>query len=227
MGDQIRQRTGQLKMRGVADIVFCFDCTYSMEYIIKTVRDGVNNFVNSFQDSLEVLDWRARAMGYRDFEVDEEYLINDKPFVTTAQDLKDQIESLEAKEDTGGDPPESTLDAIWYAAKKTEWRDQCHKIVIVFTDETSKGVDEKTLNDIPGSDDDIEVLATELEVDHIKLFLWGKRDPLYDALGKIPKADIVQLDNPEEDYKKMDFKNVLAQIGKTISQMISEDVVTK
>ncbi len=227
MGDQIKQKTSQVKMKGVADIVFCFDCTFSMEYTINAVKEGVNNFVAGFKDSLEVLDWRARAMGYRDFEVDEEYLINDKPFVTTAAELKAQIDSLEALEGSGGDDPESTLDAIWYAAKKTDWRKDCHKIVIVFTDETSKGVNQKTLDDIPGSDDDLEVLATELDVDHIKLFLWGKKDPLYDALAKLPRADIKQLEDPEKEFQNMDFKDVMNTIGKTISQLVSSGKVVE
>lgn len=227
MANQIRQKTSQVKMNGVADIVFCFDCTGSMTEIIQGVKDNVNKLIEEFQDSEVVLDWKARAMGYRDFEVDEEYLINDKPFVGTEEELKAQIGSIEAKEYTGGDDPESTLDAIWYAAKKSEWRSNCHKIVVVFTDETAKPVNEKTLADIPGSDPDLDVLAQELDVQHIKLFLWGKKDPLYDALTKIPRADIVQLENPEEDFKTMDFKKIMETIGKTISELASSGRVAE
>ena len=161
-------------------------------------------------------------MGYRDFEVDEEYLINDKPFVENDEAaLKAQIGSIEAKEYTGGDDPESTLDAIWYAACKSDWRSNCHKIVVVFTDEASKGVNEKTIADIPGADADLDVLAQELNVNHIKLFLWGMKDPLYDVLQKIPRADIVQLEDPENDFKNMNFDKVMEQLGKTISELAS------
>ena len=61
---------------------------------------------------------------------------------------------------------------------------------------------------------------------HIKLLLWGKTDKLYDALMTIPRADIVQLDNPEEDYKTIDFKNLMEQIGKTVSDLISGGAMT-
>ena len=220
MGKQIVQQTKQVKSKGVADIVFCFDCTGSMSEIIKSVKDNVNTFVNNLAAIAE-LDWRARAMGYRDFEVDKEYLINDKPFVDTVADLQVQIASIDAPEGTGGDDPESTLDAIWYAAKTTDWRNNCHKIVIVFTDEASKPVSEKTLAEIPGSDGDLDLLSQELDVQHIKLFLWGKKDPIYDALTKIPRADITQLDDPENDYKTMDFTKVMSMIGKTISELAS------
>lgn len=42
----------------------------------------------------------------------------------------------------------------------------------------------------------------------------------------IPRADIVQLDNPEEDYKTIDFKNLMEQIGKTVSDLISGGAMT-
>ncbi len=221
MANQIKQKTGQVKMKGVADIVFCFDCTASMTDIINSVKNNVNKLIDGFKTYTD-LDWRARAMGYRDFEVDEEYLINDKPFVENDEAaLKAQIGSIEAKEYTGGDDPESTLDAIWYAACKSDWRSNCHKIVVVFTDEASKGVNEKTIADIPGADADLDVLAQELNVNHIKLFLWGKKDPLYDVLQKIPRADIVQLEDPENDFKNMNFDKVMEQLGKTISELAS------
>lgn len=222
MANQIRQKTGQVKMKGVADIVFCFDCTASMTEIINSVKNNVDKLIDGFKTCTD-LDWRARAMGYRDFEMeDEEYLINDKPFVENDEvALKAQIGSIEAKEYTGGDDPESTLDAIWYAACKSDWRSNCHKIVVVFTDEASKGVNEKTIADIPGADADLDVLAQELNVNHIKLFLWGKKDPLYDVLQKIPRADIVQLEDPENDFKNMNFDKVMEQLGKTISELAS------
>ena len=165
-------------------------------------------------------------MGYRDFEEDTEYLVNDRPFVTTVEELRDQIAGMEAKEYTGGDDPESTLDAIWYASKKSDWRENCHKIVVVFTDDAPKPVNEKTIKDISGADDDIEVLAQELNVKHIKLFLWGKKDPVYDALTKIPRADIVQLENPEVDFKALDFNTLMTTIGKTVSQLASSGGAT-
>lgn len=214
------------KIKGVADIVFCFDCTGSMTEIITSVKNNVDKLVEGFGEFQVVLDWRARCMGYRDFEVDEEYLINDRPFVTTAEELKAQIADMHAIEYTGGDEPESTLDAIWYAANRTDWRDNCHKIIVVFTDAGPKPVNEKTIADISGSDNDIEVLAQELNVQHIKLFLWGLKDPVYNELAKIPRADITQLENPMEDYKNIDFSMLMSIIGRTVSEMVSGAVPT-
>lgn len=217
----LQNKPSQLKIKGKADIVFCFDCTGSMTEIINSVKENVGKLIEGFATNEVSLDWRARCLGYRDFEVDDEYLINDRPFVCTEEELKEQIAGMEAKEYTGGDDPESTLDAIWYASKKSEWRDNCHKVVVVFTDAAAKGVNEKTIADIAGADDDIDVLAQELNVNHIKLFLWGLKDPVYDALTVIPRADVVQLENPEEDYKELDFSVLMSTIGKTVSDLIS------
>lgn len=226
----IQRKTESLKIKGVADIVFCFDITGSMTEIIKSVKDNVEKLVEGFatyEGANVTLDWRARVMGYRDFEEEkEEYLVNDRPFVSTVEELREQINGMEAKEFTGGDDPESTLDAIWWAAKTTDWRENCHKIVVVFTDEAPKPVNEKTKKAIERADDDIEVLAQELNIDHIKLFLWCKKDLAYDALVKIPRADIVQLENPAEDFKKLDFETLMTTIGKTVSQLASSDGMT-
>ena len=214
------QKAAQVKVKGVADIVFCFDCTGSMTEIINSVKENVGKLIEGFATNEVALNWRARCLGYRDFEVDEEYLINDRPFVSTEDELKAQIAGMEAKEYTGGDDPESTLDAIWYASR-SEWRDDCHKIVVVFTDAAAKGVNEKTISEIDKADADLDVLTQELNVNHIKLFLWGMKDPVYDILTKIPRADVVQLENPEKDYKKIDFSTLMNTIGKTVSQLVS------
>lgn len=211
------------KIKGVSDIVFCFDCTGSMTEIIANVKENVDKFADGLGANSEVvLDWRARAMGYRDFEVDDEYLLNDNPFVSTPEDLKEQIAGMEAKEYTGGDDPESTIDAIWYAMKKSPWRVNCHKVIVLFTDETTKGVNDKTLADIPGSSADIDLLLQELNVEHIKLFLWGKTDPMYETLSKQEKAHVYQLDDPATEFKNINFDEVMSVIGKTVSDLISE-----
>lgn len=217
MALQIREE----KIKGVADIVFCFDCTASMTEVINSVKENVKSLVAGFSTSSVKLDWRARAMGYRDFEVDEEYLINDRPFVTTAAELTSQIDGMDALEYSGGDDPESTLDAIWYAAKKSDWRPNCHKVVVVFTDAAAKSLNDKTLAEIEGSDNDLEVLAQEIKVNHIKLFLWGRKDPVYDAMSILPRAKITQLEDPEKDYASMDFSELMEQLGKTVSDIVS------
>lgn len=172
------------------DIVFCFDSTGSMNRCISAVK----YHINSFFEGLAALgncqpDWRVRIMGYRDFESDEEYLINDNPFVSTLEEVKLQFWTVEPKECCGGDDPESTLDGIWYAMCKTEWRDDCHKSIIVFTDAVPKPVNEKTLSDIWYSHQDVDFLMQELYVRGVQLFLFGEEDSIYESMGMFPSAN--------------------------------------
>lgn len=160
-----------------------------------------------------VIDWRARVMDYRDFELDEDYLMNDNPFVSTIEKVKCQLAGMDTMYGTGGDDPESTLDAIWYAAKRSDWGSNSHKIIIVFTDAPTKTVNEKTLNDIRFASDDLDVLAQELCVNQINLFLFGPKDSMYDSLKKVPRAEIVQFESdPFEFYWNLNLSLIVNRI---------------
>ena len=63
------QKAAQVKVKGVADIVFCFDCTGSMTEIINSVKENVGKLIEGFATNEVSLNWRARCLGYRDFEV--------------------------------------------------------------------------------------------------------------------------------------------------------------
>lgn len=186
------------RFHGVADFVFCIDCSCSMMPVLDSIKESIAGFMEGIETTYDI-NWRARVMGYRNFNVDEEYLLNDNPFVTTVEALKTQLDRMVAK-GFAEKEPSSTLDAIWYAAFKSEWRSNCRKFVLVFTDETTKGLNEKTISEISQADSDLDRLAQELDVNRIKLFLWGKEDPLYDVLQKIPRADIVQFEDPIDFY---------------------------
>ena len=44
----IQQRTGDAKVKGVADVVFLFDCTGSMAPYIENVKDNVASLIKGF-----------------------------------------------------------------------------------------------------------------------------------------------------------------------------------
>ncbi len=209
------------KIKGVADIVFCIDATGSMAPCIDHVKQNVENFASAIESNSTntKVDWRAKILVYRDFGSDSGYLKNDFPFVTNAKELKSQLDQVTAE--GGGDEPESTLDAILYATLKSEWRISAHKIVVVFTDATTKpNLDGKTIKelDIP---DDFEVFAQVLMENHIKLFLYGQQCAIYDDLSKLSRTSIVQYGNAVEELKTADFKTILDRIGKTVSDIAS------
>ena len=98
----IQQRTGDAKVKGVADVVFLFDCTGSMAPYIENVKENVASLIKGFNGTPNVkLDWRVRAMGYKDFFVDSDCIINDFDFTSDADSFaNDQLARLDA--DGGG-----------------------------------------------------------------------------------------------------------------------------
>lgn len=218
----IQQRTGEAKVKGVADVVFLFDCTGSMSPYIENVKDNVASLIKGFNATPNVkLDWRVRAMGFKDFYVDKDYLIDRFTFTSDADEFANsQLARLEA--DGGGDEKESCLDAIWYAIKQSEWRPRCNKVVVVFTDAGTKGLHERTLNEL-GVVDELSYLQQEIMKNKIQLFMYCKTDPLYEQLHQLERSHVYQYDNPGEELLKTDFADLLEVIGKTVSASIVTD----
>ena len=157
----IQQRTGDAKVKGVADVVFLFDCTGSMDPYIDNVKNNVASLIKGFNATANVkLDWRVRAMGFKDFFVDKDCLINDFLFTDDADEFaNNQLARLRA--DGGGDEKESALDAIWYALKRSDWRPRCTKVIVLFTDAGTKGLHNRTMDEL-GVVDDVPYLQQEL-----------------------------------------------------------------
>lgn len=218
----IQQRTGDAKVKGVADVVFLFDCTGSMAPYIENVKDNVASLIKGFNGTPNVkLDWRVRVMGYKDFFVDKDCLINSFNFTDNAEAFaNDQLARLDA--DGGGDEKESALDAIWYALKKSDWRPRCTKVIVLFTDAGTKGLHNKTMDEL-GVVDEVSYLQQELMKNKIQLFMYCKTDPLYEELHQTARAHIYQYDNPGEELLTSDFGELLEVIGKTVSASIVTD----
>ena len=218
----IKQRTGDAKVKGVADVVFLFDCTGSMAPYIENVKDNVASLIKGFNGTPNVkLDWRVRVMGYKDFFVDKDCLINSFNFTDNAEAFaNDQLARLDA--DGGGDEKESALDAIWYALKKSDWRPRCTKVIVLFTDAGTKGLHNKTMDEL-GVVDEVSYLQQELMKNKIQLFMYCKTDPLYEELHQTARAHIYQYDNPGEELLTSDFGELLEVIGKTVSASIVTD----
>lgn len=209
-----------MKLKGVADVVFCFDCTGSMSPVIDTVRANVNKFVDGLNaDQAVTIDWRMRAVGYGDLECGEE-VQNNNEFVSEVAQFQAQVDGLRMV--GGGDEPESTLDAIVYAAKTSKWRARCQKVIVVFTDATTKDIHSSTRK---FSINNVEDLKKDLTNNHIKLFLWGYTDSKYEAMKVVPKSEITLMDDPHATLVSADMVKVLEIMGKTISSEMRSDTL--
>ena len=135
------------KVNGVADVIFLLDVTDSMDYCIDAVKKNIHVFVEEMQK--EKIDWRARIIGFRNYDYNEKDWLDAEtsPFTSDVKELEAQ---LNAKVARGGDPehfPESALDALHYCAARMkvagklpappmEWRPTgtAAKCIILFTD---------------------------------------------------------------------------------------------
>lgn len=156
--------------KGAADIVFLIDATSSMSPCITALKQHVHSFIHSLVSGDEasgivsVDDWRARVVGYRDFNDCNQnarvarmyskfggggWLLSN-PFTNNEQELHDQLDTL--KPFGGGpEPEESLLDALMLVMKsgflppgedddsgdktKMRWRTGgVGKVVVIFTD---------------------------------------------------------------------------------------------
>ena len=209
----IQQQTK--KVKGVADIVFCLDASGSMGPVIDAVKNNIDTFVRSLKDANpnNPVDWQARVIGYRDLTCDNEPLIDRFNFVTSADEVKTQLDQITA--DGGGDEPESTFDVIALAAKTSTWRAVSHRTIVIFTDATPREIDTKSSANTGITD--LALLKQFLMEKHIKLFLFGQQCPQYDQLKDLPKASITQYASAITDLPQVDFKALMDQIGKTVS----------
>lgn len=185
---------GTYKVRCVTDIVFCIDCSFSMIPIIESIKKSICLLMNGIENADISIDWRARVVGFRD------NIVYNKPFVTSLDDVKTQLDSVKAQGvvENGFSPIIETIECV---LKDSAWRERTHRIIMLFTDTA------------PGSGDP-DSLSDEVERRHIKLYLWGKKDPVYDYLMKIPRAEIEQFNDPIEYYyhKTVEFGDVLESL---------------
>ncbi len=183
------------KTKVVVDIVFCIDCDNAAA-IRNCMESQIIKFVESFntwnQNNIYV-DWRARVIGYGDLE-DDEAIQNNSEFVIDVDSFRKQLAELEAY--AAGDNPESTLDALCYAALDTKWRDWSDRIIIVLTDAPTKDLHDSTMCKF--NIRDFKELMKALVDNHIRLFLWGETDPIYESMKQFPKSHICLWQNAYE-----------------------------
>lgn len=221
MGLQKRPGGSVMRIKAVADVVFCFDCTGSMQPVIDNVKKHVNKFVEGLNaNQSTIIDWRMRAMGYGDLEKGESPQ-NSFDFVSDVAAFQSQVSSIRMCD--GGDAPESTLDAIILAARSSQWR-KAHRIVVVFTDAPAKDLHSSTKSTF--AINNLDELREDLSENHIKLFLWGAKDDKYAALKQVPKSEITEMSNPHEELASgTSMAKLLELMGKTLSDVISSEVL--
>jgi len=198
-----------------ADVVFLVDVTGSMQPCIDKLKQNVSDLAKSLEGFSNVsVDWRAKAIGYRDLECGSEetnFAGADNPFVSTSSALAGQLDEFVA--DGGGDEPESALDAIQLALSKEDWINvgEGHRIIVLLTDASTKV---KTIDGV----DVVEIARTAAD-GQFRLLIYGPRTDEYELLGKLPKGaftDVATI-NAYEGLRNLDWNVLYNTLTKTVS----------
>ena len=224
------------KVRGVVDIVFLMDATGSMGKCIDALKMNLQNFFNTMTSTegngSPVKDWRAKVVGFRDYEEDgPANWLENNPFVTSLDDLNRQLSGITAV--GGGDEPESLLDALFTVINvgatglqespdPNKWRPRsaAARVVVIFTDASYK----ETMSIPEAAGLNIDTLFNFIEKERIVLSIFAPDLPCYDTLCTAPRSEYTPaagagLDSLTSDPKS--FSKLMQQLAKSVSQSAS------
>jgi len=215
----------ETKITRKADVVFLVDVTGSMTQCIEDLKGNIENLAVSLEGNSDVVvDWRAKAIGYRDLEADpvgEQFVGKDYAFVSTSSELGAQAKPFVAKGGGAGieEIPESALDAIKMIAEKEDWIDigSGHRIIVLLTDAPTK------VKTVDG--DDVLAISQMLSDNHFRILVYGPKTREFEILGKIPKSAFTDVSNgvPEDVYlglKNLDWE----KLNETLCNSVSDEV---
>jgi hypothetical protein len=235
----------QVKVKGIVDLVFLMDATGSLEICIEQVKNNLRGFIELLTgeatNQSPVKEWRAKVVGFRDFEWDDEPLV-DNPFTDDPSVLESQLTNLEAK--GGGDIPESLLEGIYHCATmeqtgqgealspdKWRYRGSGARVVIVFTDAPFKEPMEQPKD---GTLDDV---INACHANKIILQVFAPEMDCFDKLDETDKCDSHLFEYDEADPEgpakalneftsaKGNFKETLQALAKTVSQSAQTEII--
>lgn len=219
----------EAKKKGVVDIIFVIDVTGSMGPAIQQIAKNISEFIRNI-NPLDVKDWRVKVYSFGDLTVDpaDVAMNTNRPWVCKGDDLNlllaqfnDCIRLVQKK--GGGDEPESSLDALYLAARdgfESSWNDRTRALVL-FTDASPKRIQPKTVGI---NVDAMQLLIQQINNGHIYLHMFAPKHDNYirlkNGIGKF--GNYVALGSngasPVEALKQVDFAKVLETLGKSVSQ---------
>lgn len=242
MTEQEQSKTGQQpgKTKGVADIVFLLDATGSMGPCIEALKQNIGMFIDSLtqgnnNEVAPVKDWRAKVVGFRDFEEQDPAPLVDNPFVRDASELKAQLTRLECV--AGGDTPESMLDALYVVAtmgqtdkgaqaedpNRWRYRSDAARVVVAFTDAPFK----EKMSVAAASGGTVDDVSNILTQNRIILSLFAPNFPCYESLSETDKSEWEVIDIPGKTAQESlaaftsdqeNFRKTLRQLAATVSK---------
>lgn len=238
LGGLVPEPAAEVKVKGLADVVFLVDSTGSMKPCLDQLKVRIADLVASWTEGNMPVDWRAKIIGFRDIFVDQDWIVGlENPWVSDLAQLQQQANQLEARGGGQGkeEIPETPLDAIWKICELPDWRPQgsAHRVLVVLSDTSAKPkLHESTRG--AGQPDDFIAVAQQVADQHFKLLMWVPDDAsgnqVWSTLGKIPGCQFVDVaktsGNVHDGLSKLDWETLVQLVWKTVSQPVGALGVT-
>ncbi len=191
------------------DIFFVLDVTASMQPSIDGVRDGIVSFAGELDQ--HGLDPRIGLLAFRDLkerEPEEVLLIGGESFTKDYKRFSVNVGQLRAS--GGGDPAESSLDALATAAKQP-FRKEAVKVVVLITDAPPHVPDQQGR-----SPEDIGELLKQSGIDQLHLVIDYVDRRVYERVQKSVRGSFFPL--AEAARGRSDYEKLLPQISQQIAE---------
>lgn len=207
-----------------ADIVFCVDCTSSMQPCIDAVARGLESFVKQLQTAARV-GYRLRLIGFRDVHDPGNVPWDIRPFTDSADEFRGWLTQVRAHCNQTHRGAESSLDALFYALR-SEWRPEAHHSVVLLTDDNAHPKLHPTTYSLP--DNGIERVIQDMqELRHFLLFVVAPKYPPYEQIERAVRfadrkviAKWVPTSEADPSYAGLaavDWAPFLDMVGKVVS----------
>ncbi len=223
----------------LVNVVFCVDVTGSMDFLIESVRMGIEKVAQIYLSSR--LDMRIGLVEFRDKvyaraqgDVDLDPIAGGvstmriakfeggRSFTSNTEEFAKAVSELEAL--GGGDTPESSFDAIATAARDSDWDDGSTRVIVHMTDAPP------VIPDVDIADSEqLRKVVSECQIDQIFVIAqMGDHHhyaSLANATARNDQFTLLSLHEITTDVERM--VRVLEDVAKTSSEGIEDDMGTE
>jgi Ca-activated chloride channel family protein len=197
------------------DVLFVLDVTGSMQPEIDGICAGIADFAAEL--SKRDLDARIGLIAYRDRFIKEESRVlqfQEGPFTKDHIRFGQEVGRLRAS--GGGDPPESTLDALMLAARQP-FNDKASKVVLLITDAPPHipDIDTQTMEQAIAA-------LRQKGIEQLHLVIADVNRPVYEPLHRAVPGEVFSLSQTARGGDH--FSRVLPTVGARIAEVTVKTV---
>jgi Ca-activated chloride channel family protein len=198
--------------------MFVLDVTGSMRQELEGVKRGIQSFANEI--SSRRLDGQVGLIAFGDRFIGEEPRILSfagKPFTADIAGFSNEVSSVRMVD--GGDPPESSLDALVLSASQP-FRPGSIRAIVLITDAPPHVPDKETR-----TIDEVEDAFAKSHIEQLHLVINETDRAIYQPFQQRAPGEVFPLG--ETAAGRQGFERILPVVGRQIAEMTSKGLVTR